>query len=388
MRVMMKIALLSEKYTPDLGGLAISAGRLGDSLSAAGHDVRLLAPTGSLPPSIRQNLRSGGVHSTRFGAHKRMDDTLVDWFELIVEEHQREPFDLIHAYFLPMAGFVATYAGKYLNIPSIVSIRGNDIERAAFDPSRFSHVMYALQNADAVTTNASVLAKKAKAFVDREIHIIPNGVDTERFKPLEKNWILGEALGLVDEKKKEERKYVIGFVGELREKKGLATLLSGYAQITKTMPVSLLIVGEVREGEDKKVFEEFKITSPQLPITITGHVPHKDLPAYYSLMDVFVHPSLRDGMPNAVLEGMACGVPVIATPVGGVLDVIEDGKNGVFANVHDADMLAGKALELLDNPERRAALGKNARQSILEKFTPHLELDANTAVYRSLGLKL
>ena len=210
----MKIALLSEKYTPDLGGLAISTGRLGDSLSAAGHHIRLFSPTGNLPPTIQQTHRSGGVHVTRFGTHKRVDDTLVDWFELIVEEHKREPFDLIHAYFLPMAGFVGAYAGKYLNIPSVVSIRGNDIERAAFDPSKFSHVIYALQNANAVTTNASILAKKAKAFIDREVHIIPNGIDTGHFKPMERNKVLAEMLGI------EAQMKVIGFVGELREKKG------------------------------------------------------------------------------------------------------------------------------------------------------------------------
>lgn len=375
----MKIALLSEKYTPDLGGLAISAGRLGDLLASAGHAVRLFSPTGSLPPSIRQNLRSSGVHVNRFGVHKRVDDTLVDWFELIVEEHQREPFDLIHAYFLPMAGFVATYAGKYLGIPSVVSIRGNDIERAAFDPSKFSHVMYTLQNADAMTTNASVLAKKAKAFVDREIHVIPNGIDVERFKPMERNEALAEALGVEGQRSK-----VIGFVGELREKKGLATLLSGYAQISEKMPAFLLIVGEVREGEDKRLFEEFQITNPKSPITVTGHVPHNDLPAYYSLIDVFAHPSLRDGMPNAVLEAMACGRAVIATPVGGVVDVIEDGKNGVFINVNDADDLAKKFRRLLGDSERRTQLGKNARESIADRFTSMQELQANLDVYRKV----
>ena len=315
----------------------------------------------------------------RFGVHKRVDDTLVDWFELIVEEHQREPFDLIHAYFLPMAGFVATYAGKYLGIPSVVSIRGNDIERAAFDPSKFSHVMYTLQNADAMTTNASVLAKKAKAFVDREIHVIPNGIDVERFKPMERNEALAEALGVEGQRSK-----VIGFVGELREKKGLATLLSGYAQISEKMPAFLLIVGEVREGEDKRLFEEFQITNPKSPITVTGHVPHNDLPAYYSLIDVFAHPSLRDGMPNAVLEAMACGRAVIATPVGGVVDVIEDGKNGVFINVNDADDLAKKFRRLLGDSERRTQLGKNARESIADRFTSMQELQANLDVYRKV----
>ncbi|HND49813.1 MAG TPA: glycosyltransferase family 4 protein [Anaerolineales bacterium] len=382
----MKIALLSEKYTPDLGGLAISTGRLGEMLAAAGHDIRLFAPTSNLSPTIKQTQRSGGVYVTRFGVHKRVDDTLVDWFELIVEEHKREPFDLIHAYFLPMAGLVGTYAGKYLSIPSVVSIRGNDIERAAFEPSKFSHVMYAIQNASAVTTNASTLAKKAKAFFDREVHIIPNGIDTERFKPMEKNSVLAEALGLVDEKKKDERKFVIGFAGELREKKGLATLISGYAQAAKTMPVSLLIVGEVREGEDKKYFEEFKSNNPQLSITVTGHVPHKDLPAYYSLMDVFVHPSLRDGMPNAVLEAMACGVPVIATPVGGVLDVLNDGVNGFLVDVNDAPQLAEKIAKTLKPLKELESVRRSARETVLHHCTLEKELQANLKIYANLGV--
>jgi len=384
----MKIALLSEKYTPDIGGLAISAGRLGHLLASLGHTVRVFAPTSNLPASEKQTLPHNGASVTRFGAHKRVDDTLVDWFELILEEHKREPFDVFHAYFLPMAGFVAAYAGKYLNAPSVVSIRGNDLERAAFDPSRFSHVMYALQNASAVTTNAGELVKKAKAFIDREIILIPNGIDAELFKPMDTNEALAEALGLEGGKKKEERIPVIGFAGELREKKGLQTLLSGYTQFCKQKPSALLIVGEVRAGDDKKIFDEFQLSNPDSRIVVTGTISHKDMPAYYSLMDVFVHPSLRDGMPNALLEAMACGIPVVVTPVGGAKDVLEDGRNGLAVNVNDADMLAKKVLELLGNPRERARLGKNARDVIVGRFTPEKELEANLEVYRALGLNI
>jgi hypothetical protein len=63
-----------------------------------------------------------------------VDDTLLDWFERIAEEHQREPFDVLHAYFLIQAGFVAAFAGNYLALPSVVSARGNDLEHAIFDP--------------------------------------------------------------------------------------------------------------------------------------------------------------------------------------------------------------------------------------------------------------
>ncbi len=389
----MKIALLSEKYTPDIGGLAISAGRMGHLLASAGHEVRVFAPSGNLTPSEKRTLPHSGVSVTRFGAHKRVDDTLVNWFELIVDEHKHEPFDLLHAYFLPMAGFVAAYAGKYLNIPSVVSIRGNDIERAAFDPSKFSHVMFALQNASAVTTNASELAKKAKAFIDREIFLIPNGIDTEFFKPMGRNEGLAEALGLGGGKKKEERSGewkvesgnpVIGFVGELREKKGLATLLSAYAQINNKQPASLLIVGDVREGEDKKWFDEFMQSNPNLKIIVTGYISHNDLPAYYSLMDVFVHPSRRDGMPNAVLEAMACGKTVIATPVGGVKDVVVDGVNGLLVNVSDVEGLAEKVAEALSQPEKRESIGRAAREAVLSRFTLEKELQSNLDVYQTL----
>jgi glycosyltransferase involved in cell wall biosynthesis len=376
----MKIALLSEKYTPDIGGLAISTGRLGHLLAAAGQTVRVFAPSSSLPPSEKRTLPSNGISVTRFGAHKRVEDTLVDWYELTVEENRRDPIDILHAYFLPQAGFVAAYAGKYLNIPSVVSIRGNDIERAAFDPDKFSHILFALRNASSVTTNANILAQKAKAFIDREIVVIPNGIDTDLFKPMEKNEALAGALSLDPAAQSQ----VIGFVGELREKKGLQTLLHAYAQLNKKNPVTLLIVGEVRQGEDKKMFDEIKDSIPNPNIIVTGQIPHKDLPAYYSLMDVFVHPSLRDGMPNAVLEAMACGKTVIATPVGGMLDVIKDNVNGILINVNDAEQLAGKVAEALSRHENRQAIGRSARETILAQFTPEKELRANLGIYKIL----
>jgi glycosyltransferase involved in cell wall biosynthesis len=379
----MKIALLSEKYTPDIGGLAISVGRLGHLLASAGHDVRVFAPTSSLLPSERRTLPHSGVSVTRFGAHKRVDDTLVDWFELVVEEHRREPFDLLQGYFLPQAGFVTVYAGKYLKLPSVVSIRGNDIERAVFDPSRFSHVMYALQHADAVTTNASELVRKAKAFVERDIVLIPNGIDMERFKPMVRNEALAEALGVG--KMKEERT-VMGFVGELREKKGLRTLLDAYAQINKTRSTTLLIVGEIRAGEDRQTFDEFRSANPDSRIIVTGYVAHEDLPAYYALMDVFVHPSLRDGMPNAVLEAMACGKTVVATAVGGVTDVLQNGVDGMLIPAHETGCLGAVIAGALDQPEKRDQLGQSARETVLRRFTLEKELQANCTVYQNLGV--
>jgi len=331
-----------------------------------------------------RTLIHNGVSVTRFGAHKRVDDTLVDWLDLVVKEHWRQQFNVLHAYFLNQAGFIATYAGKYLNIPSVVSIRGNDIEHAAFDPSKFSQVMYALQNAGAVTTNASELVNKATAFFDREIFLIPNAVDAEHFKPMVRNEILADALGL--NKQKEERNLVMGFVGELREKKGLRFLLIAYAQINKILGASLLIIGEVRAGEDKKTFDELVQANTAAKVVVTGYISPTDLPAYYSLIDVFVQPSRHDGMPNALLEAMACEKAVIATPVGGMLDVVKDGENGIFVPVDDAEALAKAIHEVSSNVELRSRLGKAARQTVIDSFPLQKELNGNLDLYQKLGL--
>ena len=381
----MKIAFLSEKYTPDIGGLAISAERLARLLASAGHHVRVSAPTLNLPASETRTLVSNGVHVTRFGAHKRVDDTLVDWFELITEEHKRDPFDVIHAYFLTQAGFVAAYAGNYLGVPSVVSGRGNDLERAIFDPSRAAHILYALGHASAITTNASELAKKAGSLVPGlPVTVIPNGIDTEHFKPLPRNNALAESLNLMEK----QTSRVVGFAGELRKKKGLRPLLSAYAQVNQKVPTTLLIVGDIRSGDDKQNFEEFQRSHPTAQIVVTGFVSPKDLPFYYSLMDIFVQPSLRDGLPNALLEAMACGKAVIGTPVGGIADAVVDCENGRLVSVNDANELADAIDELFMDVNLRMKLGTKACQTIKGDFTLQAELDANLNVYRHLGLKV
>ena len=374
----MKIALLSEKYTPDIGGLAISSGRLAKLLHSAGHQIRIFAPTSNLPASETQTLTHEEISVTRFGTHKRVDDTLVDWFELLVTEHQSEPFDILHAYFLPQAGFVAAYAGKYLDIPSIVSARGNDLERAVFDPPRMAHIFYALQHATAVTTNTTEMVKKAQALVPGlDVTLIPNSVDAAHFRPFPKNHVLAEALDL-------GHLPVIGFVGELREKKGIRTLLQAYSMVNKNQSVAMLILGNIRPGDEKKVFDEFQRANPNTRIIITGFISPADLPQYYALLDVLVMPSLRDGLPNALLEGLACGKAVVATPVGGIADVIIDGENGRLIPAQDAEALASALIGILADDPLRSRLGRVGREAVVNKFPYQEELDRNLALYQKV----
>ena len=207
--------------------------------------------------------------------------------------------------------------------------------------------------------------------------------------PIPANEALTSQLGLATKSttSHEGKLPVIGFVGELREKKGLATLLSGYTQVSKKHSLALLIVGEVRPGDDRAKFDELRAAVPSAKIIVTGAVAHKDLPAYYALMDVFIMPSLRDGLPNALLEAMACERPVIATPVGGIPDALHDDKNGKIVPVNNVRALSEAIEMLLTEKAFAATYGRAARDTIVKKFTPQAELEGNLNVYRKLGLK-
>ena len=371
----MRIALLTEKYPPDAGGLAISVQRLARLLVTAGHQAHVITLTTQLAPGQTTCTEQDNIVVHRLGARPRTDDALADWFSYLNVQHHRLPFDILHAYFITQAGFLAAYAGRVLGVPSVISARGNDLDRALFDPGKAAHVLYALNHADAVTANSRDLVRKARALSsDRDVTLVPNGIDCDLFKPLPRDDELARSLGLGDEP-------IIGFVGEARAKKGLAPLLVAYRAVAQTRPAALLLVGGVRR-DDKETFRVFQKQNPDLPLVVVPGVLNDDLPAYYNLLDVLVMPSLRDGLPNALLEGMACECAVVASNVGGMPDAIQDGYNGKLISPGDTHALASALCEVLDDPDLRRRWGHNARLTVERDFTLEQELQLDLQVYQ------
>ncbi len=377
----MRIALVSEQFPPDAGGLAVSAGRLACSLAAAQHTVEVFAPSKQVAPGAVASEHQAGVHVRRLGAHQRTDDTLADLLAALVAAHETQPYDLFHGFYLVQAGFVAAYAGHYTGTPSVVSARGNDLDRAVLDPGKAAHVLYALQHADAVTANSRQLARKAEALAPgRIVTLVPNGVDHLLFAPSPRDEALAQDLDLGGRR-------VLGFIGEARAKKGLATLLLAYAAVAEQLAPApapaLLLVGGVR-ADAKDTLRVFRKQNPALPVPVVDYLPPAALPAYYNLLDVLVLPSLRDGLPNALLEGMACGRAVVGAAVGGLPDALHDGKNGCLVPPGDVAATAAAVAGLLADPARRAQFGQAARATILRDFTPERELALNVALYQRL----
>ncbi|MBA3530381.1 MAG: glycosyltransferase [Ardenticatenales bacterium] len=166
----MRIALLTEKFPPEVGGLAVSVQRLAQGLVRVGHEIEVFVLSEALRPGQAEDTTPGGLLVHRLGAHRRSEEALGAWFQQVVARHTEQPFDLLHGYFLPRAGFIAAYVGTYLRLPSVVSARGNDLDRALFDPARAAHILYALQSASAITGMVGNVPARAVARAAAQIN--------------------------------------------------------------------------------------------------------------------------------------------------------------------------------------------------------------------------
>jgi glycosyltransferase involved in cell wall biosynthesis len=310
------------------------------------------------------------------GAQRREDDTAAQLFDALVGAHRQAPYDALHGFYLVRAGFLAAYAGRYLGVPALVSARGNDLDRALFDPTARAGILRALDLATVVTAVSRDLARKARALApEARVEVVANGVDATLFRPQPRDARRLASLAL-------EGRAIVGFSGELRLKKGLVPLLEALARLGETRPVSLLAVGGVRR-DDEAVLTLFRRRHAHVPIATLDWRDAAELPSLYALMDVFAHPSLRDGLPNALLEAMACARPCVATTAGGIPDALRDGVEGRLVEPGDAGALAAAIAELLDDRGRAQRLGQAARERVESEFTPEREIERYLELYAS-----
>jgi len=120
-------------------------------------------------------------------------------------------------------------------------------------------------------------------------------------------------------------------------------------------------------------------------VRFIGKVAHKELPAWYRAATVVVNPSLSESFGISIVEGMACGIPVVGTKVGGMLETIVDGETGLSVDAERPDLLADALLEVLGSPEKADTMGRHGRQRAVEGFSWRARADRLIATYRAIG---
>ena len=342
--------------------------RTAETLARLGGRVDVLAFSRSLPPgaldSTEQQARDGAritVH--RFGLFANLDLSLQHTFNLVEWMHGERAFDLTWGHYLFPTGFAAVMLARLLGIKSTVSARGNDVDRMMFPPGDFARLRWTLEHADLVTAVSRELERKIDAIVGRPVGVerIPNSVDLGVFAPGPASAEARAERGI------EPDEVVLGFAGELRHKKGLPFLLQALAQVRAQRPACLLVIGEVRPRELGQL-QAFAADEPEAArrILVTGRIDDPaEVAACYRLCDLYLQPSVWEGLPNALLEAMASERVVLASDAGAIGEVIRSGEDGFILPKAQLHGLGAAALEVLARPAaERAAIGRAARARV------------------------
>lgn len=167
------------------------------------------------------------------------------------------------------------------------------------------------------------------------------------------------------EKRFSRRKCLIGYVGRLSIEKGVLNFVNAIPIVLRKKDAPTFII--VGNGKLDNVIEEF-LNKRQLnnAVSLIGWAPHERLPAYLNELQLLVLPSFTEGLPNVILETMACGTPVLATPVGAIPNIIKDGQTGFLLESNDPEYIANRIIELLSKPGLLEKVGKNASEWIRE----------------------
>jgi glycosyltransferase involved in cell wall biosynthesis len=377
----MRICILS-RSTPvhTLGGMEHHCLALSKGLIEKGHEVVLI--TTAHPDGMDEKtgaFRTIYLEGTVPGRYSRA------WWkkslEVFKELDTQEGFDLILSESTAALSLLKAKARGEVGLPIILRLPGTALRDACsqlrHNPlATLKNIYHAIRDlrwaryADAIIT----CNDETKRAISRhlripkgKIHVVPNGVDTERFTPYLSTQGLRERLRIGEDER------VVLCVSRLKREKGIHTLLRAISMISKDR-IKVLIIG------DGKYKERLKRLSSKLGISghvnFIGGVSNDEIQHHYALCEVFVMPTMaREGLPWTLLEAMSCQRAVIASRIPGIEEVLEDGVNGLFVKPGDPLELSQRIISLLEEPGLCERLARAARDRIVAQFSHQRMVD-------------
>jgi glycosyltransferase involved in cell wall biosynthesis len=286
---------------------------------------------------------------------------------------RRERIDVVHNYLL-RANVIGTLAGRAARVPVVLASKRGCHERHGFEMvgARLSNRL-----ADCVTANAEAVRDFVHAHEGcprEKMVVIPSGIDTDRFAPLPEGDYktrLGVPADAV----------VVGSLTRMRVRKGVEEFLRAMAAICGERPeVHVVVAGDVELDAGLQALVDAAGLGERLHLL--GR--RRDVPEVLSAFDVFVLSSHGEGMSNAILEAMAMEKPVVATAVGGTVEVVEEGVTGHLVPARDAEALARGIRRVLDDRGRGRAMGARGRQVVVDRFSAKAMVRRMEALYTQL----
>lgn len=372
------------------GGSGVIATETAIALARRGHTVHVFSDElpGRMdphPPALASQLVFHPVSPPSYPQLKQSPYTLA-LTSKIVEVARRERLDVVHAHYaVPHA--VAAHLARQVLIaedgpaaaPRIVTtLHGTDITLVGSDPSFLPLTRFSIAASDAVTTPSRWLARATHDVLGVPeaiaIDVIPNFVDVDRFTPA--------ADG--DRAARPRDVPVVVHVSNFRPLKRIDDVIDVFARVRGARPARLRLIGDGPE----RARVEAAIAARGLGADVELLGERADLPALLRSADVFLLPSEMESFGLAALEALACGVPVVASAVGGLPEVIDEGVVGYLRPVGDVAAMAEAVGRLLDDEPLRRRLGAAGRRLAETRYALPPAVDRYLAIYRRvLGLR-
>lgn len=346
---------------PTYGGSGVVATELGLELAARGHEIHFISY--AVPVRMTEATERIHFHEVEVMSYPLFDHPPYT-LALATQMHNvavSESLDLLHVHYaIPhsVSAYLARAMLRPRRLPFVTTLHGTDITLVGSDRSFLPITRFSIEESDAVTAISEYLRRVTvdEFAVRRPVEVIPNFVNCEVFQPAD-GQCRREEFAPKGEK-------ILVHLSNFRPVKRVLDVVEIFDLVRREIPAKLLLIGDGPERSSAEwLAREKKIAGDVIFLGKQNQVQN-----LLNSADVMLLPSDLESFGLAALEAMACGVPVVASRVGGVPEVISDGVEGYLAAPRDVKTMASRALDILTDADRRESMGRAARDRALNRF--------------------
>lgn len=363
----MNVLMVIERYIPIWGGAENQLRQLIPHLENCGCKIKVV--TRRWHKHLHEKEVIDGVEVARIGIPGTgIFSTVIFIHSLIIyiiKNHNK--IDFLHSHGAVNMGALCSLMAMIFNFSNVAKIAtaGKVLDLRNKFSGRL--ILWFLKRSDAIIAMTEEIEQELKAIGTpiEKIFKITNGVDTKRFRPSDKierdNWRNYHGVS--------ENRRIVLFSSRLVYRKGLDILFAAWPEINESCPDTILMILGSGKGQPDSVEKEIRAFVSDNQIKNVIFLGESDYPEYVlGAADVFIFPSRKEGFPNALMEAMASNLPVIASKIGGNVDLVVDNETGLLFEPENHNQLADLAKDLFASQNTMEKLGNAARKSMIEMY--------------------